>query len=60
MALPIDPVDTGPVERQEFFRGLFRFHKQRGSEITKMPVLGGREVDLYDLYERVCKCSGAK
>lgn len=53
MATPIDPIDEGPLERQQFFRRLLDFHRDRGTPIPKMPVLGKREVDLFELYERV-------
>jgi hypothetical protein len=60
MATPIDPIDEGPPERQQFFRQLLDFHRDRGSPIPKMPVLGKREVDLHELYERVKQRGGIR
>ncbi len=60
MATPIDPIDEGPVERQEFFRRLLSFHENRGTPIQKMPILGKREVDLFELFERVQQRGGIR
>jgi hypothetical protein len=40
-------------ETKKFYKQLLRFHANRGTDLTKMPVLGRKEVDLFELYERV-------
>jgi hypothetical protein len=34
--------------------------KDRGTDIPKMPVLGKREIDLYELYQRVKNRGGIR
>jgi hypothetical protein len=44
--------------RRAFLHRLQMVLKREGSQLTRLPILGGRELDLYQLYTQVCKGGG--
>ena len=44
--------------RKAFMHRLQMVLKREGSQLIRMPVVGGRELDLYTLYNQVCKSGG--
>lgn len=47
------------LSREEFMNQLLTFMSERGSPIQRIPSLGGREVDLYQLFYGVLERGGA-
>ena len=45
-------------KKQEFYKSLFRFHRDRGTEFSRLPILGKKEVDLYEFYNLVQEIGG--
>ncbi|XP_019853176.1 PREDICTED: AT-rich interactive domain-containing protein 2-like [Amphimedon queenslandica] len=46
--------------RDEFHVKLFKFHKDNNNSVKRVPLLGGRELDLYHLYLKVKSLGGSK
>lgn len=44
--------------RRAFLHRLQMVLKREGSQLTRLPIIGGRELDLYQLYTQVCKSGG--
>lgn len=49
---------TYQQEQNDFLKELKQFHINRGTPITRIPRIGGKEVDLYLLYRRVIGFGG--
>ncbi|XP_060076223.1 AT-rich interactive domain-containing protein 2-like isoform X2 [Ylistrum balloti] len=49
---------TYQQEQNDFLKELKQFHCNRGTPITRIPRIGGKEVDLYLLYRRVIGFGG--
>lgn len=47
-------------EKQRFTKNLFDFLHSRGSTNLKVPQIGGKELDLFELYQSVIKRGGAQ
>lgn len=43
-----------------FMTKLFKFHEQNGTPIKRLPLLGGKELDLYHLYQKVQSLGGSE
>ncbi|CAI8023975.1 AT-rich interactive domain-containing protein 3B, partial [Geodia barretti] len=46
--------------RAEFVEKVFRFHERRGTPLKRLPMLGGRELNIYHLYQEVEKRGGSE
>lgn len=57
---PVDEMKDQEVDedRNRFFESLFSFMKQRCTPISKIPMLGHKQLDLYTLYKEVVKRGG--
>lgn len=57
---PHDPEDVRQPknDRATFMRRLFEFHEKRGTPISRVPQMGGRELDLFLLYNSVTSLGG--
>ncbi|CAD6195881.1 unnamed protein product [Caenorhabditis auriculariae] len=50
-----------PLEKRDvFIAQLYKFHEERASPINKGPILGGKEIDLYQFQRYVDHYGGAK
>lgn len=47
-------------EKERFKNNLFNFLQSRGSTNLKVPQIGGKELDLFELYQSVIKRGGAQ
>ena len=47
-------------ERQNFVKKLFEFLQERGVSNLKIPQIGGKELDLLQLYNSVIRRGGAQ
>ena len=47
-------------EKERFKKNLFEFQQNRGVGNLKVPQIGGKELDLYELYQAVIRRGGAQ
>jgi ARID/BRIGHT DNA binding domain len=47
-------------EKERFKKNLFSFLQSRGATNLKVPQIGGKELDLYELYQSVIRKGGAQ
>ena len=45
-------------ESSSFLETLFEFHRSRGTPIPRFPVIGGKNIDLFKLYNTVTELGG--
>ena len=51
---------TKEEEKERFKKNLFSFLQSRGATNLKVPQIGGKELDLYELYQSVIRKGGAQ
>uniref|UniRef100_A0A9J2PGC7 ARID domain-containing protein n=1 Tax=Ascaris lumbricoides TaxID=6252 RepID=A0A9J2PGC7_ASCLU len=47
-------------ERDQFTAQLYKFHEERGTPINRAPILGGKDIDMFRLYNVVQAYGGKK
>ncbi|VDK81120.1 unnamed protein product [Litomosoides sigmodontis] len=47
-------------ERDQFTAQLYKFHEERGTPINRAPILGGKDIDMFRLYNVVQRYGGKK
>uniref|UniRef100_A0A8R1TWE8 ARID domain-containing protein n=1 Tax=Onchocerca volvulus TaxID=6282 RepID=A0A8R1TWE8_ONCVO len=47
-------------ERDQFTAQLYKFHEERGTPINRAPILGGKDIDMFRLYNMVQRYGGKK
>ncbi|VDN05444.1 unnamed protein product [Thelazia callipaeda] len=47
-------------ERDQFIAQLYKFHEERGTPINRAPILGGKDIDMFRLYNVVQRFGGKK